>query len=264
MKTKNVYFSFAVLVTLVLSISFVSCKKDSETDTSSTVTKVYLLYKDSTVSTSYTYVREYLYNSSKKLSKVMTYLQGTLYTYDTLMYNVDGTINIVNTYSTYYPTIPIATKTYTHTSGKITSILETGSNANGAYSRTRTFTYSTSGYPQNTLVVYSLGSSESNPENFSNMVYVNGNIVSAHLTGIGPVVATTDVTAANPYLGMNIETESIDKLFNKNNMTQARLDTLTNDVFFTSSFTYANGRVATIHRVDDSGISDIWLTYKEY
>ena len=262
MKTKNLFYSVLVVSALVIAFSLGGCKKDKTTE-NTTPSKVYLLSKDSTASTGSNYVKKYYYNSSKKLVKINYYYLGTLSQFDTLIYNTDGTVQKVNSYNVYLPTIPYETKTYTFTSGNITTVVETGTNNNGSYSRTRTFTYSAS-YPQTMTVVYSSGAGEGNPENFTDMVYTNGNITSAHLTGYGPVVATTDLTAANPYLGMNVETDQIDVLFNKNNMTQARLDTLTNEVFFTRTFTYANGRLATIHSVENSSTYDTWLTYQEY
>jgi hypothetical protein len=187
-----------------------------------------------------------------------------LYQYDTLYYNTDGTLQKVYTYLASNITTPTATKTYTFTSGKMTSVVETGTNNNGAFTRTRTFTYATSGSPLTATVNYSIGASEGYPENYTNMEYVNGNITKARLTGVGPVIATTEVTAPNPYLGMNLETESIDILFNRNNITMARMDTLTNDEFFNRTYTYANGRLATVHSVESSQTYDRWLFYKEY
>lgn len=262
MKTKKVFYSILSLSFLILAISIVSCKKDENTTTTNT-SKVYLLSKDSTVGT-YTYVREYTYNSSKKLVKVSLLFSSTLYQYDTLYYNTDGTLQKVYTYLANNPTTPSATKTYTFSSGKMTSVAETGTNNNGLYSRTRTFTYATSGLPLTATVNYSIGASEGYPENYTNMEYDNGNIIKARLTGAGPVVATTEVTAPNPYLGMNIETSSIDVLFNRNNITMARMDTLTNDVFFTRTYTYTNGRVAKVHSVESSQTFDRWFFYKEY
>ncbi len=264
---KSRTFLFPVFIIAVLTLAIFSCKKDKNETTNTVPAKVYLLTEDSIVNQTYSSknVRQFIYNSSKKLVKIeYTTPPQTAYSqFDTLIYNTDGTLHIVNTCLAAFPAYPYATKTYTWTSGKITSIVETGNNGS-AYTRTRAYIYSTSGYPSSMTVTYTTGSGTGEPETFTNLVYANGNLTNARLEGFGPAVATTDLTAANPYLGMNVYTDNLDLMFNKNNLTLARLDTVPNTVFVTKTYTYSNGRVATIHTVDQYGTSDNWLTYSEF
>jgi hypothetical protein len=216
-----------------------------------------LIAQENIVTTGGTYPgtqkKVYKYNANKKLVKIeYTYSPNTLYSsYDTITYNGSNEIVTVKSYNVGNGTA-FTTKTYTYTSGRITKVNEVGTNGNGAFNSDRNFTY-TSGVLSAQTVVYNSGSaSGGGPENISSIVFTAGNPTSADL-GLsfgGAATITYETTAPNPYYGLNNDDDII-LMFPKNNATSAYSNAAPGSPFFTTSYTYSNGRVATI--TDDDG-----------
>ena len=252
---------FILGIIIIASIS--SCKKDDKKTNNtpgSTVTTV--LSIDSTTDGTNIWVKYFDYNSSKKLAKVSYKWGGgaTVSEYDTIYYNVSGQISKVETYNVSTSAL-IGACIYNYTSGVLSSTVETGTNGNGAYERTRTFTY-TSGKVSAINVVYTTGAGSGEPENFSNVVFTGNNITSADLTGFGNVTVTYETTATNPYFGLNYDPSDFINMFCQNNILKAYLTLLPTQIFVDNTYTYANGRVSTIVDASSSPARTTTLTYK--
>jgi hypothetical protein len=186
-----------------------------------------------------------------------------VYRYDTVIYKANGEIDSVKTYDGS-GNIEM-TKKYTYTSGKITSVIEKGTNGNGAYERIRTFTYNGSGQLTAVAVNYTLGSQNGGgPENISGITYTGGNITGGTIDMGFPVAVTIeyDLTSPNPYLGMNIDTEDPLTMFSANNVAKAYANASPGSPFFEMSYTHANGRVKTIEEGEIGDYSRVTtLTY---
>jgi hypothetical protein len=238
MKTK---FIFLVVIAATL---FASCKKSG----SSTPTLTYLISQDSAtdgVNMNNNLIRHFAYNSSKKLVKV-SYEYGTsgnFNQYDTVYYNGNGTVSKVERYNgSLY-----ATNLYNYTSGLLTSVNESGTNDSGAYVRNRAYTYSGNKLASQSLV-YSVGVSDQNgPENIDSIVYSGNNFSTAYLQDMSTgVTLTFDVTAPNPYYGLNFDSNDFLDMFNPNNITEAYATATPSTIFLHDTYTYSSGRVATI------------------
>lgn len=245
---------------LALMLAVTACQKDDET-TSST----YVISKDSTYNgnANQTMVRLYEYNSSKKLIRVQ-YKIGTSSTYeahDTIYYDGNGRVSKVETYVN--GTIEAWTvAVYSYTSGLLSSVYEVGRNDNGAYSLTRTFTYS--GGKLSTLsTAYAIGSSPNGPpDNFTEVTFTGNNITSVNQTGQGVITATYDVTASNPYYGLNYKTDYFINLFSQNNILKAYLVSNPTKVFVDNAYTYIDGRVSTVTDSAQDPAVTTKITYK--
>ena len=256
---------FPVFIVIMITI-LASCKKDKKSsdsgDTSSPKTVISKDSSDDGTNTNNRQVRLFTYNSSKKLIKV-SYKNGTSTTYtdyDSITYSGEY-ISSVKSYTVGNPT-PYATTTYTFTSENLTSTHEIGSNSNGAFVRDRTFTY-TSGVLSAITVVYTSGSNDGSPENISSIVFTSGNISSAYLSDI-PAAATltADLTAPNPYYGLDFKTDDPLNIFNKNNVLKAYPTGFPSNPLLDYSYTYANNRVATITDNTKSPVLVTYITYK--
>jgi hypothetical protein len=245
------HINFSILIAfLSLSAIIISCKKKKEPEPI-VPTCTYLLTRDSieySGSSSGTEIRTYSYNANKKIVKITyTYPPSTaISSYDTIAYQVNGEIASVKNFTPLNPT-PNSIFTYTYTSGKITTVDESGSNANGPYVRTRTLTY-TSGLVSSQTVVYTSGSKISGvPETISSITFTGGNISAFTSSDLGGAVTiVNDLTAPNPFYGLNNDPTDITKLFDANNVTSA-YPTAFGPSFplLTATYTYSNGRVAT-------------------
>lgn len=289
MKTK---FLFA---TLIFGAFFTSCSKDDSSPTPAasgggggtpTPTTTYLIAQDSTYDNSNinnTQVRLFEFNSSKKLVRVQ-YKWGTSTTFnqwDTVYYNVSGKVSKVEKYNTGNSSAQV-TNIYNYTGSDLTSVNESGIqyvDSSGTYvphafARIRSFTYS-GGKVISQSIVYTVGSGSSNggPENINSMVYTNNNLSSANIQmdmGSGlqwyPITITNSSTAPNPYYGLNYDSADFINLFNQNNITQVSITGPPAITLFVDTYTYLNGRVATIVDTDltstPNRIRTTYITYQ--
>jgi hypothetical protein len=245
-----------ILSALLVGTFFSACKKTETKVDEPVVTPtptpavVYGISKDSTYdgTANNTQVRLFTYNSGKKLVRVQ-YKQGTSTTYgnkDTLIYNGSGQLSKVESTSKNGTVTVTSTNTYNYTSDLLTSVNENGSNSNGAFIRTRTFTYS-GGKLSGQAVTYSSGSGGSGgPENITSIVFSGNNMSSADLTGNGNITFTSETTAPNPYYGLNLRSDDFINNFNQNNITKGYLTATPTMILLNNTYTYADGRVATI------------------
>jgi hypothetical protein len=254
---KNINLILSMM--LAFGLSFSGCKKDDPDPDpvipacTNVISQEVEIYDDgANVDTT---TKVYIYNANKKLVKITyAYNSNPVSNFDTIAYNASGEITTVKKYSVGNPT-PFETNTYTYTSGRITSVIEEGNNG-APYNRTRTFTYNGSGVLTDQDVVYNSGSSSGDgPENINSIVFTGGNPTAADLgfSFGGTVTLEYDLTASNPYLGLNNDAEDILKMFPANNVTTAFPDASPGTPFFTRSYTYANGRVSTITETDGGG-----------
>ena len=140
------------------------------------------------------------------------------------------------------------TNTYTYTSGLLTSVNEVGTNDSGAYTRNRAYTYNGNKLATQSLI-YSVGVAEANggPENIDSIVYSGNNFHTAYLIDMSTAVTLTfDQTAANPYYGLNFDSDDFLDMFNPNNLTEAYATATPSTIFANNTYTYSSGRVATI------------------
>ena len=249
-----VYFASALLLIVT------ACQKDDES-TSST----YVISKDSTYNgnTSQTMVRLYEYNSSNRLVRVQ-YKIGTSSTYeahDTIYYNGDSRVSKVETYVNGKDAAWVVA-VYSYSSGVLSSVYEVGTNDNGPYSLTRTYTYT--GDKLSALsTAYTIGSNPNGPpDNFTDVIFTGSNITSVNLTGQGVITASYDLTATNPYYGLNYKTDYFINLFSKNNILKAYLISDPAKVFVDNAYTYIDGRVATVTDSAQEPAVTIKITYK--
>lgn len=273
---RNLFVSAALISALLTS-----CKKEDEaapTTTTTTAASTYKVYMDSTTSTDVsqsTRVRKFTYNSSKKLIKVeYKYLPNTTYTsFDTLMYNANGTLACSYNYSVGNSTANSSNVLYYNSSGQLTSIDETGTDYSTtpsvAFAKTHTFTY-TSGKISMMTSDYTAGANGNSNDTLTNFVYVGNNISTLVYNGMS-VTATVSTTAPNPYYGLGTDPTDFINIVNKNNILQAYLTSDPTQIFENNTYTYANGRVATktSTRVDNSVppvtvIETTYITYKAY
>lgn len=275
---KNLFISAALISAL-----FTSCKKEDEaaptTTTNTTPTLTYLISLDSTTSTDInqsTKVRKFTYNSSKKLIKVeYKYMPNSTYTnFDTLIYNVNGTLACVYNYSVGNNTANSTYVLYYNGSGQLTTVDETGTDysttPNVAFAKTHMFTY-TSGKITSMLSEYTSGANGNTNDTITNIVY-NGDNMASLVYNNNPVTATTSTTALNPYFGLGFDPTDFVNHINKNNMLQAYLTSDPTQIVEDNSYTYADGRVATkaTSRVDNSvtpavtTVNTTYITYKAY
>jgi hypothetical protein len=196
--------------------------------------------------------KAYKYNANKMLVKIeYSFDPGYAVNYwDTIVYNGSGEIATVESYNTAVATAAV-TNTYTYTAGKITKINEViPAPSSPSYDRDRVFTY-TSGILSAQTVTYNSGSDpNAGPENISSIVFTNGNVTSADLGTFGGLATVTEeTTAANPYYGLNNNSDIL-LLFNKNNATSVYSNADPTHPFFTITYTYANGKVSTMAKTD--------------
>ena len=259
--------NYVILGICIIGVVFGSCKKKSKDETPAPPSLTYVLTKDSSYSNNNNqYVKKFDYNSSKKLVKVSyKYGSSTSYTdYDTIYYNSSGKVSKVESYYAGN-SVPVSVNTYNYTSDVLTSVHETGVNNNGAYDRTRTFTYS-GGKLATQTVAYTTGSSgDGGPENIASVVYTGNNITSADLTGMGLVTLTWETTAKNPYYGLNYQSDDLLSMFCQDNALKVYMTSDPTQVFMDRSYTYADGRVATITEVQSNGGSQVtWTNVMSY
>lgn len=261
---KHLKFLFPVCIGIAFSISISSCKKDDKNSSNSPVpTTKTVISMDSSYNgnVNETQVRYFDYNSSKKLVKV-SYKWGTntsINEYDTVYYNTSGQVSKVERINVNTSSV-IETSIFNYTSGILSSVNETGTNNNGPFVRTRNFTY-TSGKLSALSVTYTTGSGTGEPEDFTGIVFTGNNMTSADLTGIGNVTVTFETTALNPYYGLNYEPSDFINMFCQNNILKAYVTALPTIVFVDNTYTYSNGRVATIVDASNSPSRTTVLTY---
>ena len=256
---------------LVLSAFIFSCKKkdttpDPNTGGGGTPAPTYVISKDSTYdgTANNTQVRIFEYNSNKKLVKVKQ-KYGTMAAFnnwDTIIYNNSGQVAKVESYTSGLSAAQ-KTCTYTFTGGYLANVVEAGKNDSGAYVRTRNFTY-VSGKLSAVSLTYTTGKDDKNggPSNMTAIVFNGNNISSADLTGYGVVTITSDLTAANPYYGLYFDSEDFINLFNQNNILKAYLAATPTQIFVDNTYTYADGRVATVVDASQSPARTTVITYK--
>ncbi len=277
-----------LLSALVIGVLYTSCSKDESSPAPTaggggggggnpTPTTTYVIAQDSTydnANTNNTQVRIFEFNSSKKLVKV-SYKWGTSTTFnqwDTVYYNAGGKVSKVERYSTGNPVANMVNN-YTYVGNDLTLVNESGiDNNSNAYTRTRTFTYS-AGKAISQNVVYTVGSGNNGgPENINSITYSGGNMASANIEldlGNGlqwvPITLTSSTTAANPYYGLNYSSDDFLNLFNPNNVLKAYVTAFPNDpnyLFVDNSYTYSNGRVATITDSSQGNSRITFITYQ--
>lgn len=274
---KSLFISAALL-----GVLFTSCKKEDEevpaTTTTTTPTPTYLISLDSMTSSDTnesTRVRKFSYNSSKKLIKVeYKYLPSLTYSnYDTLVYSSGGQLVSINNYSVGNTVTP--NKTYGlnyNGSAQISTVDESGLDYKNSpatpYARLHTYSY-TSGKITGMLSVYTLGGNKN--DTITNIVYT-GNNISSLIYNNNAITATVDLTAPNPYYGLGLDpTEFID-MANQNNITQAYSTVDPTKIVVNQTYTYANGRVATMTKTEvDTDVNPpvttiytTFITYKAY
>jgi hypothetical protein len=266
MKTK------LILSVALFAIVFASCKKKETTtsdepptnigSTTGTPVLTYFVSKDSasngTVANNR--VRKFEYNSSKKLIRVW-YKQGTSTTYnsrDTVQYNGSGQISKVERFNTG-SSIASASYVYNYVAGVLTTVNETGNNGS-PFARTRTFTY-TAGKLSAQTIVYITGAGGGGPSDITSIVFNGNNMSTANLTGIGAVTITSSTTSPNPYYGLNFNIDDFLNMFNQNNILQVYLTATPTQLFVNNTFTYADGRVATI---TDASSTPAYVTTVSY
>ena len=249
---KSLFLSAAIIASFVSS-----CKKKDEAapETPATVTPTltYMIYMDSTTSTDVnqnTEVRRFTYNSSKRLIKVEhKYSPSTTYTnYDTLIYNSSGQLISNTNYSIGGgPTNKCYTITY-NGSGQMTTIDESGldysTNPATAYVKVHMFTY-TAGKISGMTSTFSSGANGNKNDTITNIVYAGDNLASVIYDNM-PITATISTAAPNPYYGLGMDPTDFVNVINKNNMLQAYLTSDATILLQDATYTYANGRVATI------------------
>jgi hypothetical protein len=247
-----------LLILTLTSIVFVSsCKKvhhDPRPQTPSCTETDIIAQEDKVItggSNPLTYKKVYKYNSSNKIVKIeYTYAPNTFYTYfDTIIYN-GGNVSFVNTYSTADPANPTRTNQHFYTGSRQDSINDIGTNGNGPYNKMVKFTY-VSGVLSAQTVRYDLGTSPAGNTDISSITYTNGN-VSSDVVAAGAVTLTTETTAPNPFLGLNISNDIL-ILYNSNNVTSGYLTASPSTILFSTSYTYKNGKVKTITSGDGNG-----------
>lgn len=272
---KSLFISAALIGALVTS-----CKKEEDpaptTTTTPTSTSTYLISMDSTTTTEVgqsTRVRKFSYNSSKKLIKVeYKYLPSSTYTnYDTLIYNVNGTLSCTYNYSVGNSTANSSNVLYYNGSGELTSIDETGTDYSTsppvAFAKTHTFTYA-SGKISTMTSVYTSGANGNSNDTLTDFVYVGNNISTLIYNGM-PVTATVSTTAPNPYYGLGSDPTDFIYMVNQNNILTAYLTADPTQIFENNSYTYADGRVSIItsDKTDNNGTpytNVTYITYKGY
>lgn len=247
---KIIVFFWAIALAFAIS----SCNGTNDPNPDQT----FLLVKDSTYyplsSASSTEVRLFAYNSNKKLVRVQ-YRWGTN-TYfgqrDTIIYNANGQVSMVLTHY-FQPTaiILLQANTYSYTNGILTSVNEVSTNPNQSYDRTRTFTYTNEKLSAQTVVYASGTPVDDGPGDLTNIVFVGNNVSTGVLDGKDPVTVTVDLTAPNPYYGLNFDSKDFINMFCQNNILKAYKTNTPLSLLENCSYTYSNGRVASISHIKD-------------
>ena len=251
---------------VIMITSFASCKKDKKAvepvDSPKTV-----ISKDSTddgTNTNNRQVRLFTYNSSKKLVKV-SYKSGTSTTYDNYdtIYYTNGKMSQIMSYNVGNSTAYAMNYLSYNSSDQLEAAHESGTNSHGGFDRNRIFTY-TNGVLSSVSVTYYSGSSDGSPENISSIVFTSGNISSAVLVDLSNTAATltTDLTAPNPYYDLYFKTDNPLNIFNDNNVLKVYPTISPSSPILDYSYTYANGRVATITDNTKSPVLVTYITYK--
>lgn len=280
MMNKKLFLSAALIGAL-----FTSCKKEDDeapaTTTTTTPTLTYLISMDSTTSSDVsrnTEVRKFTYNSSKRLIKVeYKYLPNTTYSdFDTLIYNSSGQLVSNENYSIGGSSSPNRSYGLNYNgSAQISTINEGGEDYSTSpsvtYAKVHTLSY-TAGKLTSMRSEYTLGANGNSNDTITNIVYTGDNIASVIFNNM-PITATTSTTAPNPYYGLGVDPSDFVTLANKNNMLQAYLTSDPTLLVQDATYTYANGRVATIVSNEwDNGVvpnvitssSTTYITYKGY
>jgi hypothetical protein len=201
-----------------------------------------------------------IYNSDRNVVKInYAYGNNDFTRYDTVIYS-NGKISAIKTYSIYNAQIEEASRTFTFNGDNLISVNDVRSGTDG-YDKTVTYTYN-QGVLSAINTVYASGSGdEGNPENISSIVFVDGNLTSAILDGIGAVTIEYDLGGPNPYYGTYIEYEDLISVFSKNNAKKAYLNDSPDSPFFTKSFTFTDGKLATISETNEDGPRVTTITY---
>lgn len=279
---KSLFISAALIGALVTS-----CKKEEDpapTTTgggTTTPALTYLIYMDSTTSTDVsqnTEVRRFTYNSSKKLIKVeYKYLPSTTYSnFDTLVYNSTGQLVSNENYTIGGSSSPNRSYGLNYNgSAQISTINEGGEDYSTSpsvtYAKVHTLSY-TAGKLSGMTSVYTLGANGNSNDTITNIVYSGDNVASVIYNNMA-ITATTSTTAPNPYYGLGLDPSDFIHLVNKNNMLQAYLTADPTLIMQDATYTYANGRVATIVSNEwDNGVvpnvikrtTTTYITYKGY
>ena len=163
-----------LLLALLIAVFFVSCDDDDE-DTPTTVCKILSELYQRDDDTRYS---EYVYDATSGVLVRINYSQTSssdIYSYDVLTYNSSGELIKIENYSQGSTSIEETTN-YTSTSGKITKIVETGTEWDNdtqqevPYTLTANITYS--GSEVASIIV--TGDREN--MGFKNFVYSSGNL----------------------------------------------------------------------------------------
>ena len=273
MKTK------LILSAALIGALFSSCKKNDATPTTTTTTTTttptvtYLISKDSATSTNpsqSTEVRRFTYNSSKNLVKVEHKpLPGSVYTnFDTLIYNTNGQLTTVKNYAVGSTTANQTSTVSYNGSGQLTTVAQLSIQNSTPYASSTAYTY-TSGKITGVISVDT--SANGSNDTITNIVYNGDNIASLIYDGQS-VTATVSTTAANPYYGLNFDPTDFINVINKNNMLMAYFTSNPTSILQNTTYTYADGRVATsIDTNVDTSVNPAvttatttYITYKAY
>lgn len=269
---KSLFISAALIGAL-----YTSCKKEDDpapTTTgggTTTPALTYLIDKDSSTSSNVSHtttVRKFTYNSSKRLIKVeYKYVPDLTYSnFDTLIYNSSGQLtSVINTVNGTSFGISY------NGSAQITTVMEDGydnsTSPSTLYTRVHTFTY-TAGKITGMMSEYTSGANGNSNDTITNIVY-SGNNIASLIYNNTPVTAETSTTAANPYYGLAFDPSDFINMINQNNLTKAYMTSDPTQILAQASYTYANGRVATVteNNKDNTGAPYtrmVYISYKGY
>lgn len=229
-----------------------------------------LLTQDSASDGTNISIAKYTYNTSDQPVKIANYYNGssTPGDWDTLLY-ASGKLSKLQRYNSGSST-PEQVQTYFYSGSVLDSITETGTNDSGAYALSHIYTYA-SGTLTRYHKVFRSGKNDApnEPADFSSIVFTNGNIDSlmladAQSNSYGMVKADYDLTAERPFKSWTNDPEEILDMFCTNNETKIYLSASPTTPFFTVSYTYDNGRVATETEVESTNTYIHHYTWTEF
>lgn len=248
----------------ILALIFTSCSKKNETVTTTTPTtsaKVFLIAKDSSYSTdpSQTRVQLFEFNASKKLVKVKKKFgtSGTFNFYDSIYYNADGKISKVVGWE-IGKVNENNILTYIYAGNNLTKVNSKGTNSDAStYEANTNYTYTAAGKIfsiKNEKVTGTVQNAGDIPD-LDSISFTGDNLTGGKIFLQGfsvGVIITYDLTAVNPYYGLNLANDFI-SMFSKNNALKAYAVIDPSSPLVNNTYTYENTRVKTMVSTDKGG-----------
>jgi hypothetical protein len=268
-KLKLIYMKPKFILSIAFSaivITFISCSKASVATTGNTADSTYFISQDSSAQNGTNeQIRVFLYNSSNQLIKVKYRSGGnaTFWGYDTISY-VNNYPSKLLTYNTGTTNPTDTALLYYSQAGLLDSISENG--GQGSYSDSHAFFYSGNDLDSTLTHTYYGSNNNGGPTAIARIVFTSNNLSSgiAYISGVPtPVTLTADLTAANPYYGLVFK-NAIDNFigfFDHNNALKAYPTLSPSTLFNNTTYTYANGMVATITDSTQSPLRVTTLSY---